>query len=248
MPAGWLAADAGRESGGLRSRRGRLLGASVRSGSRCIAFAPDIQTDLRVGAGLKPAPTPGDHVRRRYLHGQPEVEAPVRCGAPPAKASASGWGAPGSGGRPAGCEGRWGWWGREATRAERSNGSGHATALPCQWRAWPRSLVRNICSVLKRLPMLTRVRRGGKVVWPFGWRRRPGWRDEIAVRRGTRQESKPWAGERGRAASEGGHSDEDDPPWERRPPAARRYTENSGIRRGPIAAGGRSPRGNRRRV
>jgi len=29
-----------------------------------IAFAPDIQTDFRVGAGLKPAPTSGNHVRR----------------------------------------------------------------------------------------------------------------------------------------------------------------------------------------
>ncbi|WP_295607628.1 DUF2878 domain-containing protein, partial [uncultured Lamprocystis sp.] len=31
-----------------------------------IAFAPDIQTDLRVGAGLKPAPTSGYHVRWLY--------------------------------------------------------------------------------------------------------------------------------------------------------------------------------------
>ncbi len=118
------------------------------------------------------------------------------------------------GGGAAGCEGRWGWWGREATRAERSNGSGHATTLPCQWRAWPRSMVRTICSVLKRLVMLTRVRRGGKGVWAFWglgvWlAAAPGAGDWIAVCRGTRQESKPWAGER-------------------------RYPEYSGIRRGAL--------------
>ncbi len=153
------------------------------------------------------------------------------------------------GGRTAGCEGRWGWWGREATRAERSNGCGHATALPCQWRAWPRSLVRTICSALKRLAMLTRVRRGGKVIWPFGWRRRPGAGDgSLFAATLARSPSLGRAGERERAASQGGPPDEEDPPWERRPPAARRYPEYSGIRRGPIAAGGRSPPGNRRRV
>jgi hypothetical protein len=33
---------------------------------RFIAFAPDIQTDFRAAAGLKPAPTSGNHVRRLY--------------------------------------------------------------------------------------------------------------------------------------------------------------------------------------
>jgi len=34
-----------------------------------IAFAPDIQTAIRVGAGLKPAPTSGYHVRRLQQSG-----------------------------------------------------------------------------------------------------------------------------------------------------------------------------------
>ena len=61
--------------------------------------------------------------------------------------------------------------------------------------------------------MLTRVRRGGKVVWPFGrlavwpfgWRRRPGAEDGIAVCRGTHQESKASAldGGDGRTARAG---------------------------------------------
>jgi hypothetical protein len=38
--------------------------------------------------------------------------------------------------------------------------------------------------------MLTRVRRGGKVVWSFARRRRPGAGDWIPVRRDARQESK----------------------------------------------------------
>ena len=53
----------GRATAAMRSDSSTPL--SLRT--RFIAFAPDIQTDLRVGAGLKPAPTSGYHVRRLYL-------------------------------------------------------------------------------------------------------------------------------------------------------------------------------------
>jgi len=55
----------------LASHSAELLGHPAVTGERVrvirlghIVFAPDIQTDLRVGAGFKPAPTSGYHVRR----------------------------------------------------------------------------------------------------------------------------------------------------------------------------------------